>query len=83
MAPEQKQLPTIDLGPFTLFTPQPAEPSVTLIAGKREKKYLGNRDEHWTGLVLNWIRTMTILLDLDRIRAVIFFMNLGSGPDLD
>jgi len=66
-----------------LFTPQPPEPSVTPTAGTREKKYLGNRDEYWTGLGLNWIRTMTILLDLDRIRAVIFFINIGSGHDLD
>ena len=35
------------------------------------KLYLRSRDEHWTGLGLDWIRTVNC------------FMTLGSGPDLD
>ena len=41
------------------------------------------RAEHWTGLGLDWIRTMTNLLILDWIRTVKCFINLGSGPDSD
>ena len=42
-----------------------------------------SRDEHWTGLGSDWIRTMTNFLILDWIRTVKRFIKLWSGSDLD
>jgi len=41
------------------------------------------REEHWTGLGLDWIRTMINFVDLGLDRNCICFINLESAPDLD
>jgi len=46
---------------------------------------ISDRDEHWTGLELDWVRTRLwrILSGLDWIWTVNCFINLGTGLDLD
>jgi len=61
----------------------------TLFAGSSKTALLGYlnsvcvRDEHWTGLGMDWIRTMTNFVDFGLDPDCEMFTNLGSGPDLD
>ena len=41
------------------------------------------RDEHWTGLGLDWIRTIANFVEFGLDPGCKSFQNLGSGPDLD
>jgi len=40
-----------------------------------------SRDEHWTGLGLNWIRSMTVFVTFGLDPGGNCFINLGSRPD--
>jgi len=42
-----------------------------------------NRDEHWTGLGLDWIRTIASFVEFGLDPDYKSLQNLGSGPDLD
>jgi len=41
------------------------------------------RGEQWTELGVDWIRCMTNFVGFGLVRTVIFFINLGSRPELD
>jgi len=41
------------------------------------------RDEHWTGLGLDWIRTIANFVEFGLEPDCKSLQNLGSGPDLD
>jgi len=40
-------------------------------------------DEHWTGLGLDWIRTIANFVELGLDQDFKSLQNLGSGPELD
>jgi len=41
------------------------------------------RDKHWTGLGLDWIRTIANFVEFRLDPNCKFLQNSGSGPDLD
>jgi len=42
-----------------------------------------NRDEHWTGLALDWTRTIANFVGFRLNPGCKSLQNLGFGPDLD
>jgi len=44
---------------------------------------MADRDEHWTGLGLDWIRSIAYFVEIVLDPECKSLQNIGSGPDLD